>query len=73
MLKEEHEGFGQTGLPKKMKMRVRYSRQGGAVVADTLPELIFDIVMVVVLFHCILLYHSCCFYILYGIIDVCIL
>ena len=37
------------------KMKVRYSRQGGAVVADTLPELIFDIVMVVVLFHFILL------------------
>ena len=36
------------------KMKVRYSRQGGAVVADTLPELIFDIVMVVFLFHFIL-------------------
>ena len=36
------------------KIKVRYSRRGSEAVADTLPELIFDIVMVVVLFHFIL-------------------
>ena len=44
------------------KIKVRYCRQGGEAVADTLPELIFDIVMVVVIFVINLRFSSILFF-----------